>query len=125
MKHYLLAAAIFLSPPFLASSCAADFTTPIVGLDGRGFTGPDGKPQDLTLGQVAENALTAAYPDEQTLSGVDKVKRFALALKIHDHPDSTLSAEETTLLKTLIGKAYSTVIVGRAWTLLDPGSVPK
>lgn len=39
--------------------------------------------------------------------------------------DPTLTADEITLIKKLVAKAYNPLVVGRTWELLDPASVPK
>jgi hypothetical protein len=54
------------------------------------------------------------------LSEEAKFLRGALAAKIHNATAPlALKAEDTALLKKLIGKAYSPLIVFRAWPLLD------
>lgn len=115
-------AALLAASPALA----VDFTAPLNQLDGHPFVGPDGKDVATTLGSVAETALLSAYQDEPNLSPEDKVKRFALAEKIHLHPtDAQLTAEDVALIKKLVGKSFNALIVGEAWRLLDPASVPK
>ena len=114
----------------LASSAALateiDVTTPIVDLDGKPIT-MDGKPDGvpLTLRTVAENALLATYQDEHELSGDKKVERMVLAQQIHAASKIDLTAENVTLLKQLIGKAYGPLIVGRAIAIVDPAAVKK
>lgn len=75
---------------------------------------------DLALGDVCCVALQAQLPDEQNLSGAEKVKRFKLAVAIANGGVQDLKAEDISLLKTMIGKCYGTAIVGRAYELLDP-----
>lgn len=75
---------------------------------------------DLTLGAVATNALLMPYEDERNLSGDEKVKRFKLAQRIHDAAGEVdISAEEITLLKSLIAKAYTALVVGQAYAILE------
>lgn len=108
-----------------------DFTAALLDMDGKPITepeaGPDGQPHivEATLGRVVCTALTAAFADEQNLSGEDKVKRFALGMKVRGNAAATLTSDEITLLKKLVGKGFSPLIVGRCWELLDPASVPK
>lgn len=118
----IVASVLFLAP---ARAAEVDFTTPLAQLDGKPFLGPDGKPVETTLGSVAETALLGSYADEQNLSGEDKVKRFYLANKIHNNRAASLTTEEVTLIKRLIAKTYNPLVVGLAWTILDPASVPK
>ena len=78
----------------------------------------------LTLGIVASEALTAAFGDEQNLSGDEKVTRFLLAVKMRRSKDGLpvdITVEEAALAKKCIGKAYSPIIVGQAFPLLNGG----
>jgi len=119
---WVLLAVILISAPALA----IDFTAPMVDLDGNPFTNDKGQPVGATLGSVAENALLAAYPDEGSLPGEEKVKRFVLARKIHEAKNVELSAEDVALIKKLIAKDFAgSLVTGEAWSLLDPASVPK
>jgi hypothetical protein len=71
-----------------------------------------------TLKTIAINALMATYTDEQNLSGEDKLKRWKMGQRIvNDEED--FSVEDIALLKKLIGKAYSTIIVGQAYEMLE------
>ena len=63
---------------------AVDFTQSLTALDGKPLIGQDGKPTSMTLGQVAEDALTASYPDEQNISGAEKTKRYVIAQYIYE-----------------------------------------
>lgn len=103
---------------------AVDFATPIKTIDGTEMRKED--KSILTINEVTQNALLASYPDEQNLSGEEKVRRWVLAMKIdrqRKNPD--LTADEIALIKKLIAKAYNPLIVGQSWSLLDPASVPK
>lgn len=128
MKKFLLLSAAMLmavSPAF-----AIDFTTPITNMDGSAVTGADGKALDKppTLGSICESALLAVYADEREpqtgkdlITPQEKYDRWKLAGKVQGK-DVQLSAEELSKLKMLIGKGYAPLIVGQAWTLLDPGA---
>ncbi len=99
-----------------------DFQQPIVNLEGKPLKDEDGKP--VTLCSVALNALLASIPND-IVTGEAKAKRYALALKINDHPgDVNVTAEELTLLKEQIGKIYAPLVVGRAYDLLEEKAVP-
>lgn len=76
--------------------------------------------EELTLGLVCINILLANLPSEKEIDGKEKFKRFKLAQKI-DKADNkiTINAEEVVLLKNLIGKAYSPLVVGRAYQILE------
>ncbi len=94
-----------------------NFTTPIKNLDGRPLKEGD---REVTLASIAVNALLTPYEDERNLSGDDKVKRFKLAQAIHDaQGEIEVTVEQVALLKSLIAKAYTPLIVGQAWAVLE------
>ena len=103
-----------------------DFTVVLKDLNGEDIIernlAPDNtaKSKPLTLGAVAANALLAQFEDEKNLSGEEKVKRYGLAMRVVSSKDAALKAEEVAEIKKLVAKAYSPLIVGRAWGLLDP-----
>lgn len=73
----------------------------------------------LTLAGVAVNALLANFEGEN-VSGQQKADRMQLALAINTVPDQVdLSAEQLAKLKDLIGRAYTPLVVGRAYQLLE------
>jgi len=125
MKRLLLAFVLLAVP-----ANAADFSAKILDLNGKSFvddvkcpadqTGKRPCDDETTLAVIAMRALLAPYQDEQNLSGEDKFKRFALAMKIKDGGEVPVSAEDIALLKKLIGKLYTPLVVGRAFPLLDP-----
>lgn len=80
----------------------------------------DGEP--ITLKRVAVNALMSTFEDEANLSGEEKFKRYKLASRINDAAMVDVSAEEVTLLKRLIGKLYTPIIVGPAFEALEAES---
>jgi len=117
----LVAMTLAMSPPAMAT----DFTTPLLAFNGKPMVDEKGTPLDMTLGSVTEVALLSEVPSEQSLS-VDekirnKVRRFALAQRIHDKKDVTLTPEELVLIKRLIGERYPAVVVGLAYQALQPG----
>jgi hypothetical protein len=100
---------------------AVDMTQQIESLTGQAFAGADGKPTIVTLAKIAADALLMPLPDEKDLEAKQKVERYELAKRIVADPARVLlTAEETTLLKKLIGKGYSAAVVGPAWEMLDP-----
>ncbi len=91
------------------------FETMITDFDGTVLK-MDGK--DMTLKSLSVAALGAQFPDERDLKGEEKIKRFDLALRIYQGVDD-LKVEEIALIKSLVAKAFSVVVVGRAWKLLE------
>lgn len=126
LKTFFAAGAVMAS--LTCAAGAVDFSTKFTQIDGTPFLDANGKPDEkpATLGTVAVNALLANYPDEQNLPADEKVKRFVLAEKIQVHPtDALINVDDIALIKKLIAKGYPTLVVGQAWRLLDPASVPK
>jgi len=128
MKRLVLALA--MASLLSTSAFAIDFTRPLTSLDGKPIAGNDGKPLETqpTLGSICESALLAQYAEErdpqtgkELISPEDKFARWKLAVKISGGKDVNLTTEELSLVKKLIGKGYSPLIVGQVWTLLDPG----
>lgn len=103
------------------TAMAADFNTPITNVDGTPITDTFGKASDFTIGKACINALSADYKDEQ-IDGVEKMRRWSLAKSISDHPDYHMTVEEIALVKKLVAKMYSPIVVGPVWQALDPGS---
>ena len=71
----------------------------------------------LTLKKVSTNSLMASLPREE-LTGEQKLKRYNLANKIHAGEQEVL-VEDISLIKEMIGKVYTTLIVGQAYNLLE------
>ena len=94
-----------------------NFQQEILGMDGKPLK--DEKDASLLLENIAVNALLAATQDDKA-DGVAKAKRFALAMKINNVTEPVeVTAEEITMIKDLVGKVYMTLVVGRAYDLLE------
>jgi hypothetical protein len=127
MKWCFVGVALLFATP----AVCADFSAKIIDIDGHPIiddlkcpADKDGKrtcSDELTLSTVSVRALLANFPDEQNLAGDEKLKRFVLASKIRDGGEVKLTAEEISLIKRLIGKAYVPTVVGRSYPLLDSG----
>ena len=96
-----------------------DFSAVIKDLDGDPVK--DGE-KDATLGRVACTALLASYADEQNLAAEDKVRRFRLAEIAAKGGEREVKVEDVALIKTLIGKAFAPLVVGRAYDSIEPPS---
>lgn len=108
-----------------------DFTSQFYDMQGNPLG--DGPKKKLMLGSIAVNALTMNFPDEVNLSGEDKIKRFMLAMDIVKATDGTaltdlgvldLDDPKIQTIRSLIGKAYGTLLVGQAWDILDGKANP-
>lgn len=95
-----------------------NFDKQLVDLDGTII--PDAKGNSAILRGISVDALLAAFNDEQNIAGEEKLKRYILAEKIYKKEDD-LSVEELALLKKLIGKAYTPLIVGQSWKIIEEG----
>ena len=108
-----------------------DFSQPILDLNDKPVkmqTGVDGAVTEMTLGMIAMNALLGTYEDERNLTGKEKAERMQIALRINKRmKEVDLTAEQMTMVKTLIAKCYGPLFVGRAWELLElePKAVDK
>lgn len=99
-----------------------NFQQPILGMDNVPMK--DEKEVVILLENVAVNSLLATRQDDNA-TGTEKVKRFALAMKINNVTEPVeVTAEEITLIKDLVGKVYTTIVVGRAYDLLEQKVVP-
>ena len=96
-----------------------DLTQPIFDLEGSPIPKPDGS-LPATLGFLAVTALQVQFDDEHKMSAEDKLSRFKIALRLSGQSSADLSVEEVAMIKSVIGKAFGIVIVGRAFALLDP-----
>lgn len=84
-----------------------------------------GKPKALTLQSIMVQSLLAHNEREEKIDANDKYKRYSLAMKINaieagenDHM-MEMTAEDVTLLKSLIGKLWSPLVVGQAFEVLE------
>lgn len=95
-----------------------DFTKAFQTIEGEPLYEADNK-KALTLKKVAIESLLAVFEDERNLSGEEKVKRYELALKISGNEIVDLKAEDIALIKKLITKGYSSLVVGQAWKMIE------
>lgn len=129
MKGFLLLVALLCAEPAFAREI--DFSKKIVDLDGKPI--PSTKAEDapaLDLKTVAEIAILSEKPqdprDPRSLppDPTEKLKRFALALKIHHGGVVDVSAEEIAQIKSAISNMYNAFVFGRAVEILDPEQKP-
>ena len=74
----------------------------------------------VTLKRVAISALDAIYENERNLEGEEKHKRGILADRIYLAKEPIdLTAEEISLIKKLIGKGFSPLIVSQSYKILE------
>ncbi len=81
------------------------------------------KTEPLTIRTVIGNALMQQVDGDANDTGEVKVKRWQLAQKVYGPDEIELTAEDVTMAKDRIGKMYGAIVVGPAFSLLDPASV--
>lgn len=75
----------------------------------------------ITLRYAACQALENVIPgDGENMKGPQKMKHFILSERIETNDVVDLSAKDVTILTDRIGRAWGTVVAGRALMLLDP-----
>lgn len=94
-----------------------DFKRKFTSLGG-GFLTDSETGKELDLGEVCIQALLS-FDKNEVVSGLDKVKRYSLASAIHAGEKDSLTPEESVLLKELVGKFFTTIVVGQAFPMLD------
>lgn len=109
----------FIGFCLIASAHAAEvnFGTVLIDQDDKPIMDGD---KQLTLGRAAMVALMSPQPDEQTLPADEKLRKGKLALKVYANGVLDLSVEDIALVKKYIGKTYGSLVVVRAFPLLDP-----
>ena len=97
-----------------------NFCLPIKALDGTTFKDGD---KEVLLKKICVDCLYAQEVESgvpKRLSGAEHVKRYDLAKRLYDSTgEIEVSAEEVSLLKTLLSSNYITSVVGPAFELLE------
>jgi hypothetical protein len=99
-----------------------DFSQLILSLEGQPtqYADTSGAQAPMTLKIAAVVALQAQFHGED-LSGIDKMKRFSIALKIFNATAPVLlKSDEIELVKQCVAKGWPISVVGRVWPMLDP-----
>ena len=90
-----------------------DVTVPMRNLDGEPVP-------DSSLRLIITESLLGVLRGDEGLDGPRKADLYALAFRIHHDDKPDLKAEEISLIKERIGRAYAPLIVGMSYKLLDP-----
>ena len=80
--------------------------------------GKETKDVTIILKAICTTALLALQ-EKENLSGEEKVKRYELAKRIFAGGEINLKTEQIVLLKDLIGKSFTPIIVGQAFRMLE------
>ena len=94
-----------------------DFSKQLVNLSGEPLR-DESSDRPVTLGYVIVNDLLSDDP-KNPLEGTEKLERYELAKAVHKGEKDDLSAEEIVLIKQLVGKLLSTMVVGQVFEMLD------
>ena len=79
----------------------------------------DKNSKEVTLKKMCENALLGSYQDEK-IDGSEKAKRYSLAMDIHKaNGKIDLESEDIVLLKKLLAKIGSPLVVGQAYEIME------
>lgn len=102
-----------------------DFSTILQDPDKPDEQAKDQKGVFVTLGVVARSALNSELQDERR-DGEAKYTAYKLADRIRTATKPLdLKADQITLIKQRIGKAYPAGVSGQCWDMLDPPPVAE
>jgi len=75
---------------------------------------------ELTVKDICVQSLLANFESEK-IDGVEKYKRFKLSQRLENNKNKVigLNVEEVSLIKKLLGMAYTTLIVGQVYDILE------
>lgn len=90
---------------------------PLTTLDGQVMKDNDGQGNaiDATVKSAIVNAILSPVQNEK---GVDKVKKYELAKKVHASDEVDLNEDEIKLIKDRVGETFPPIVVGQIYELL-------
>ena len=103
-----------------------DVTRQLENLDGSPLVQPGTRcqtcgnitdPEPVTLRGVLTTSLLAQTRDQ--VPGEEKVKRYALAMRIQQQDAPELALKELELVQRLVGEIQPTLTAGQVWQLLE------
>lgn len=95
-----------------------NFDAPIIDLAEKPMNDEKGDP--VTLATVTVQALLATLRGDEAMAGTAKAECGHLGMRLFPGGEQDLKAEQVTMIKERIGRAFTPLIVARAWALLDP-----
>lgn len=95
-----------------------DVTQVFKTMDGQVMIENDGKGNavEATLRMAIVNAVLSPVERE---SGIEKAKKYDLAMRVYKEDEVDLKAEEITLIKERVGEVFPPLIVGQVFNLLE------
>ena len=97
-----------------------DFSTKLKDFGGKPIPKSPTDQEAITLGEIAVNSLLSMTDADQKMPALEKFKLGKLAERIYGKKEVDLKSEDITLLKKRIGAIYATIVVFRAFEILDP-----
>lgn len=95
-----------------------NFDAPVLDLAEKPMSDEDGRP--VTLGTVVVQALLATLRGDESMAGLAKAECGHLAMQLFPGGEHDLKAEQVAMIKERAGRAFTPLVVARAWALLDP-----
>ncbi len=94
-----------------------DMSKVLTTMDGKALMESDDKGEaiEVTAQAVVVNALLTPVQNEK---GVDKLRKFELAKKVHGDNGVDLDEDDIKLIKDRVGEVYAPLIVGQIYDLL-------
>lgn len=110
---------LFIETPSLATE--VDFSTPLVDFDGNQMREPASG--DTAAGPFTGTAVTVGRSAAAALALSREPPDYFLATRLYGGGKVELTAEETKRVKDAVAKAYSAIVSGQVWKIVDPASV--
>lgn len=97
-----------------------DVSQSLIGYNGEPIKHSEKDDSEVTLGSALSMACVNANPQKHQ-DGPAKLKIYRILQKVgpKDATEVDLSAEDITLLKTLVGDMYGPVVVGAVYDMLE------
>ena len=105
-----------------------DVTRQLENLDGSPLIQPGTRcttcghvtdPEPVTLRGVLTTSLITQTREQKQVTGDEKAKRWALAIRIEQQDAPELTLEEMALVKRLVGEIQPTLTAGQVWAMLE------
>lgn len=90
---------------------------------GKALPDPSDPDSEFSVAMAVANALDANLPNDQNADGITKARRFHIASLIHDSAPEyvlALKSDYISTIKDAVGRAYSPLVVGQIYAVVDP-----
>jgi len=108
-----------------------DFDRALTTLDGEALKyaveacSACGRPREersRTLRNACVDGLMATSPQDQAITGEEKVRRYQLAVRIHEGGVVEVSPEDVVLVRERVALLFGSIVVGQVWPMLESGA---